>query len=564
MGSILSVSFNPDYISVGASGAIFGLAGAALAIRLTRPLTLGKKITEPSVFFLLVFIVYNVIFGFVQTSIDNAAHIGGLLAGFILGYYFIVRQRDDARLLPFARILYLLFSIVFVLSVLYCMRPIFSPRWHLWYADQLYTLGEMDMAEQSYRRAVDLKPKNTIYRRELGRFLILKGKPGDALREFNTALQLGGDRDMLFYLSGVAALALGDGDLLWENYTKAGEIGYFNDRILVLLGNYYTLKKEWDNALDAYIRAIRLDPNNALGYQALLYLLTRYGEAENPEHLELIRKEIKTGEIYSPLYFRFLGAYYQHFRRFDKAMECYEKAMDKLVDDPFFHYDIARCLYKMNRFKEAEREINLLLASFPDVNIPELNARKNIILMMKLRILKKQQEKPELQALRDEIENNYRTVITRQKDSILLNNLAYHFADENYKIDEALELALEAAQRDPRAYILDTLAWCYYRSGQYKEALDVMNRALDKAVMERLLKLPMIHLDDMSDILSPDDGDREYYYHLGAILAGMKETGKSIEALNKALTNRADFDDYEDALDLYEQLLKDDNDKSNS
>lgn len=563
MGSILSVSINPDYISVGASGAVFGLAGAALAIRFSYPIPLRKRFSEPSGFFLLIFVIYNIIFGFVQTSIDNAAHIGGLVTGFVLGYYFIVRTRDDSRRLPFARILYLLFSLFFALSVLYCIRPIFSARWNLWYADQLYTLGELDMAENAYRRAVELKPIKTLYRRELGRFLILKGKPEDALQEFNAAVHLGGDRAILSYLSGVAALALGDDQLVWENYSKARENGYFNDRILVLLGNYHILRKEWDKALDAYIRAIRIRPNSALGYQALLYLMTRYKEEENPKYLELIHREIKTGKSYSPLYYRFLGAYYRHFRRFDKAMECYQNARDKMVENSFFHYEIAYCLYKTNQLQKAQRELNLLLATLPDINIPELNAQKNIILMMKLRILKKQEKKTERLSLRDEIENNYRSALRKQNNPVLLNNLAYHFAEENYNIDEALELAQDAAQKDPGAYILDTLAWCFYRSGQYPEALDAMNRALDKARTERLLKLPMIHLDEISDNLRTDDGDREYYYHLGVILAGMDETDESIEALKKALNYRADFDDFEDALDLYRRLSNY-NDESNS
>ena len=69
-------------ISVGASGAIFGMYGVFLAFMLT-------KIFHPdfSKSFLLsttVFVGFNLLMGFTG-GIDNAAHIGGLISGFIIG-----------------------------------------------------------------------------------------------------------------------------------------------------------------------------------------------------------------------------------------------------------------------------------------------------------------------------------------------------------------------------------------------------------------------------------------------------------------------------------------------
>ena len=68
--------------SVGASGAIFGLAGAFLAISLRRRSywdTFGSQ--------MLVFIAINIAIGFSGSfgNIDNFGHLGGLLGGFLLG-----------------------------------------------------------------------------------------------------------------------------------------------------------------------------------------------------------------------------------------------------------------------------------------------------------------------------------------------------------------------------------------------------------------------------------------------------------------------------------------------
>jgi rhomboid protease GluP len=74
--------------SVGASGAIFGLVGVILAGTRAHHPMLDRR-ARAIVPQLGMFVVINLVFGFVATgaggNIDNAAHIGGLLAGLWLG-----------------------------------------------------------------------------------------------------------------------------------------------------------------------------------------------------------------------------------------------------------------------------------------------------------------------------------------------------------------------------------------------------------------------------------------------------------------------------------------------
>jgi len=83
-GSIASFVFGGDIPSVGASGAIFGLFGLLLAAgRLHHPVDRQSRAIVGQ---LGTVILINLVFGFVSGgSIDNAAHIGGLVAGFWLG-----------------------------------------------------------------------------------------------------------------------------------------------------------------------------------------------------------------------------------------------------------------------------------------------------------------------------------------------------------------------------------------------------------------------------------------------------------------------------------------------
>jgi membrane associated rhomboid family serine protease len=75
--------------SVGASGAIFGLVGVILAGTRAHHPTLDRR-ARSIVPQLGMFVVINLAFGFLSSgagfNIDNAAHVGGLLAGLWLGF----------------------------------------------------------------------------------------------------------------------------------------------------------------------------------------------------------------------------------------------------------------------------------------------------------------------------------------------------------------------------------------------------------------------------------------------------------------------------------------------
>ena len=83
--SLTSVLWNPHVFSVGASGAIFGLAGALLAAFKLGEFSVPRAVLSGTLRSLGAFVVYNLIFGVAISGIDNAAHIGGLITGLILG-----------------------------------------------------------------------------------------------------------------------------------------------------------------------------------------------------------------------------------------------------------------------------------------------------------------------------------------------------------------------------------------------------------------------------------------------------------------------------------------------
>lgn len=91
-GSLASIWWYPNTISVGASGAIFGLYGAILGLLLTNAFPReGKK----GIFMMIgIYVGINLLWG-LTGGIDNAAHIGGLLSGVLIG--IILYKLDDGE-----------------------------------------------------------------------------------------------------------------------------------------------------------------------------------------------------------------------------------------------------------------------------------------------------------------------------------------------------------------------------------------------------------------------------------------------------------------------------------
>jgi len=83
-GSLASLWWHPQGIGAGASGAIFGLAGGLIAVLYLGKLPFAKEALKPTLRSLVMFAAYNLFFGLVP-GIDNAAHLGGLVAGLAIG-----------------------------------------------------------------------------------------------------------------------------------------------------------------------------------------------------------------------------------------------------------------------------------------------------------------------------------------------------------------------------------------------------------------------------------------------------------------------------------------------
>jgi tetratricopeptide (TPR) repeat protein len=98
-------------------------------------------------------------------------------------------------------------------------------------------------------------------------------------------------------------------------------------------------------------------------------------------------------------------------------------------------------------------------------------------------------------------------------DPVVLNNLAYAYAERGQRLDRALELARRAAAAQPQnGAVLDTLGWVCHRAGRDNEALPHLQEAVRRL---------------------PDNGAARY--HLAQALAALVRRDEATETFRAAL-----------------------------
>lgn len=92
--SLMSLVFvDSNIVSVGASGAIFGLMGALLYFGYHYRLYLNDAIKTQ----IIPVIVFNLLIGFMISGIDNGAHIGGLIGGYLATMAIGIKNKSEKR-----------------------------------------------------------------------------------------------------------------------------------------------------------------------------------------------------------------------------------------------------------------------------------------------------------------------------------------------------------------------------------------------------------------------------------------------------------------------------------
>ena len=150
IASTISVLWQPTVVSVGASGALFGVFGSFLGFTVRRREVLPEAFVKQVSRNALSLIGINLVIGLSVKSIDLAAHVGGLMAGGGIGWLLATltertpRSREDNRAIRRRAVGLTTLATIAVLAVAVWAIP----RW-----DDVF--GTLDRVDAIHRQAIE-------------------------------------------------------------------------------------------------------------------------------------------------------------------------------------------------------------------------------------------------------------------------------------------------------------------------------------------------------------------------------------------------------------------------
>jgi membrane associated rhomboid family serine protease/Tfp pilus assembly protein PilF len=202
--SVASIIWKPQVLSVGASGAIFGIAGALIASFYLGEFSLPRAAISGVLRSLVMFAGYNLLFGAVSGVTDNGAHVGGLVTGLLLGA-LMAKIAPDSRNLPRRIAVLLAGSAVVAGGVLWIQQ---RGGWvtHVQRASMYIQQNKNDQAITELERVVRMEPAYLPAHFELGRLYAIKGDFTRAETELKSAIALDPKERSARYLLGLLYL----------------------------------------------------------------------------------------------------------------------------------------------------------------------------------------------------------------------------------------------------------------------------------------------------------------------------------------------------------------------
>lgn len=232
-GNFVSLSFNTTTISVGASGAIFGLIGSIFVI-----MYLSKNFNKKMIGQLLIALVVLIVFSLFMSNINIMAHLGGFISGVLItliGYYFKTQ-----------RSLFWSFLIVFLLIFIILQIRIFTIS-----EDNIYDkLIRDEMIKGNYSEAKNVVKQtlNNNYADDETYYLgglitATKSSQAEAVSEWERGLRKFPNSGVLNYELAIANRSLSDDKKALKYIKKAVAINPNNKK-------YVNLKKELSKSND--------------------------------------------------------------------------------------------------------------------------------------------------------------------------------------------------------------------------------------------------------------------------------------------------------------------------
>ncbi|MER2520930.1 MAG: tetratricopeptide repeat protein [Bdellovibrionales bacterium] len=377
--------------------------------------------------------------------------------------------------------------------------------------------GRLDLAIDTMKRLVEADSVSPAPRVRLAQMLHMNGNTPQAMELITQVTKT--SPDYAIGWENAARLAL-DAKQWLPAQEAIQKLATFQDQRLTavfLEGQLSEANGKPEEAIAKYQEVINENPSSSLAEHALPELVSAYkklGRMEAASHyLETLKSD-------SPYLATILAESYMALNKSSEAAATLDKT---LASSPPFqppYLDRARLYQAENKLDAALDILEKGARAAPtDFRAPLLQAE----------LLGNMGKHREAIAV-------YSDILERNPNlDVAANNLAEIIADYDYNDSASLDRARRAAERFSSAtnpLLLDTLAWVYYRQGNYTQALPIMERAIAKGGPFP----PQVH------------------YHYGAILAKIGKPDLAKAQLQKATVDGAKYWGLEEAKMLLAEL----------
>lgn len=263
--SLGSILWNPAVLSVGASGAIFGIAGALISSFYLGEFSLPRAAIAGTLRSVVFFVGFNLFFGGVMARVDNAAHVGGLVTGLILGALiarFAPVYHDILR-----RIAVLLVGAAIVLGAGIWLERSHSYMVHAQNGAGLLNQGKSDEAIAEFQKAVKQRPDFVAGHDALARAYVSKHDYESAAKETQRVIALRPRDEDAYYRLGLIYLEQNDAVKAQQTFSQLLKINPNSADGHAGLASALSTQHHDAEALAEYKRVAAINPN----YQGVDY-----------------------------------------------------------------------------------------------------------------------------------------------------------------------------------------------------------------------------------------------------------------------------------------------------
>jgi membrane associated rhomboid family serine protease/Tfp pilus assembly protein PilF len=284
--SVASLAWHQNVASVGASGAIFGIAGALIASLKLGNLGLPAAHVKATLSSIVTFAVYNIAFGAVSGITDNAAHIGGLLTGMMLGALIAVAAPGRGQYIR--RFLVIVFVLAVVAGGAAWTNRSRAYVVHLQRASQLLGERKTDQAIAEIQTAIRQRPDYIPARLHLAWVYTMTSRFSEAEAELKQVLAQQPN----------------------------------NQSALYQLGDLYSRSKQTEKAKDTFKQLLALNPKSAEAHFGLGYALS--ADQDDAGAVEEYKQAAKLDPEMEDVHYN-LGLCYSRLQHYEEAIAAFKQ-----------------------------------------------------------------------------------------------------------------------------------------------------------------------------------------------------------------------------------------------